>query len=261
MRPFEPGWNDAVRRWAEIRRALGFLTRLPLGTFAESEEMPLAQASWAFPLTGIVIGLLGGIAYAIAALIGLPANAAALAALAAAALVTGALHEDGLADTADGFGGGATRADKLEIMRDSRIGAYGVLALIFSIGLRWSALAALAASGRVMAALIAAHAVSRGLLPLVLRGFEPARADGLGATAGRPDPALAWSAAGIAAIVSIFALDFLPGIAALIAAAIVVALIAAIARRQIGGYTGDTLGAIEQGGEIAMLLAAAAWSS
>jgi adenosylcobinamide-GDP ribazoletransferase len=261
MADLPSGWNDAARRWDEVRRAFGFLTRLPLGAPDAAEDIPLAQASWAFPLVGVAVGLLGGIGYGLAAWIGLPVTVAALVALGVTVLATGALHEDGLADTADGFGGGTTREEKLAIMRDSRTGAYGVLALIFSLGLRVSALAAIADGGRALAALIAAHAVGRGLLPLVLRGLEPARADGLGATAGRPEAALAWSAAGLAAIVAIFALDFLPGIAALIAAALAMALLAAVAQRQIGGYTGDALGAVEQGGEIVMLLAAAAWLS
>ena len=255
------GWNDGARRWQEVRRAFTFLTRLPLGAGTEAEAMPLAEASWAFPLVGSVVGLLGGIGYWLAAWCGLPATASALIAVGVTLLATGALHEDGLADTADGFGGGATREEKLAIMRDSRIGAFGVLALLLSLELRVAALAAIAEAGHVMAALIAAHAVSRGLLPLALRGLEPARADGLGATAGRPEAVLAWSAAGLGAIVAIFALDFLPGIAALIVAALAAALMAAVARRQIGGYTGDALGAIEQGGEVVMLLAAAAWAS
>src|SRR5579864_5025125 len=125
-----PGdWPD------DLLIAAAFLTRMPIPTPAVLPGR-LAQASWAFPLVGVGVGLLGGLAYAFAAWLGLPTLAAALIAVAGTAALTGALHEDGLADTADGFGGGATPEAKLTIMRDSRNGAYGVLALIFSVALR-----------------------------------------------------------------------------------------------------------------------------
>ena len=254
----EPRRRDAARWWEEFRRAASFLTRLPFPPAAPAEA-GLAAASWAFPLVGILVGLIAGIAYALARALHLPAAAASLIALGIGILVTGGLHEDGLADTADALGG-AGRAAKLAIMRDSRIGSYGVLALILGIGLRAAGLAAIGSSGGVLAALVAAHAVGRGVLPLVLRALEPARSDGLGAGAGRPDAMVAWTAAGIAGVVALFALDFLPGLAALIAAAAAVSLAAALARRQFGGYTGDVLGAIEQCGETAMILAAASWA-
>src|SRR5579864_6859060 len=111
-----PGdWPD------DLLIAAAFLTRMPIPTPAVLPGR-LAQASWAFPLVGVGVGL--------------PTLAAALIAVAGTAALTGALHEDGLADTADGFGGGATPEAKLTIMRDSRNGAYGVLALIFSVALR-----------------------------------------------------------------------------------------------------------------------------
>src|SRR5579862_1616236 len=119
MSAFRDTWRD------ELIAALTFLTRLPTGRAAANAPLSrLADTSWAFPLVGLVIGAIGGIAYAIASALALPALAAALIAIAATALVTGGLHEDGLADTADGFGGGATRELKLEIMRDSRIGTF-----------------------------------------------------------------------------------------------------------------------------------------
>src|SRR6185312_15110031 len=121
-------------------------------------------------------------------------------------------------------------------------------------------LVAIGGRGHVLGALIAAHAVGRGVLPLVLRALPPARADGLGAEAGRPEPAIAWSAAGFAALIALFALDLLPGLTALAAAALSTVLGIALARRQIGGYTGDVLGAIEQSGETVMVLVAAAWA-
>ncbi len=256
-----PRRNDAARWWGEFCRALSFLTRLPLQPPPAQAAAPLADAGWAFPLVGLVIGLLSGIAYALAAWVHLPPLAAALIALGVSVRLTGGLQEDGLADTADGLGGGTEREEKLAIMRDSRIGSFGVLALIFSVGLRAAAIAGIATSGGgVIAALIAAHAVARGFLPLVLRGIEPAREDGLGAAAGKPTPAVAWGAAGLAALIALVALDFLPGFTALLAAAAVISLRAVLAQRQLGGYTGDVLGAVEQGGETVVLLVAAAWA-
>jgi adenosylcobinamide-GDP ribazoletransferase len=255
MSAFRDTWRD------EFIAALTFLTRLPLGRAQADAPAPsLAVTSWAFPLVGVVIGAIGGIAYVIARGLALPALAAALIAVATTALVTGALHEDGLADTADGFGGGATREAKLDIMRDSRIGTFGVLALIFSIGLRTAAIAEIGLRWHVFAALIAAHALSRGVLPAAMHRLDPARADGLGAGAGRPEQNQVLIALGIALAVAVIAIGLRAGLSAAIAAALVATALGWLARRQIGGQTGDVLGAIEQVAEAAALLAAAAWS-
>ena len=200
MSAFRDAWRD------EFLAAFTFLTRLPLGSAQTDALRPsLADASWAFPLVGLVIGAIGGIAYAIASALALPALAAALIAVATTALITGALHEDGLADTADGFGGGATRESKLDIMRDSRIGTFGVLALIFSIGLRVVAIADVGTRWHVFAALIAANALSRGVLPAAMHRLDPARADGLGAGAGRPEQNQVLIALAIALVAAVIA--------------------------------------------------------
>src|SRR5882724_1995802 len=152
--PFSDRLIDAAFAWRDdIVAAAGFLTRLPVGHFVSPETGLLARSMRAFPLVGVGIGLIGWGAFRLAEALGLPDAVAALMAPLATVLTTGALHEDGLADTADGFGGGEGRERKLAIMRDSRSGAYGVIALIFSIALRGAALTALAASG-VGAALI-----------------------------------------------------------------------------------------------------------
>jgi adenosylcobinamide-GDP ribazoletransferase len=260
-RPPESDSAELAGWWEELRLAAGFLTRLPLGLPPSPRRGTLAQAAWAFPLVGIAVGLLGGVAYSLVAAAHVPPLAAALTAVAVTILVTGALHEDGLADMADGLGGGADVERKLAIMRDHHIGSYGVLALVLSVGLRAAALAALGDGGRVAAALIAAHALARGGLPVVLLALDPARADGLGAAAGRPEAATAGIAAGIGVVVAVLALGIVAGIGAVIAAGAAMALLGLMARRQIGGYTGDVLGAIEQAGETVMLLAGSAWSS
>lgn len=255
MSAFRDAWRD------EFFAALIFLTRVPIaGTNADAALPSLADASWAFPLVGLVIGAIGGIAYAIAFALGLPALAAALIAVAATALVTGALHEDGLADTADGFGGGATRERKLDIMRDSRIGSFGVIALVVSIGLRTIAIADTGTRWHALLALIAAHALARGVLPAALHKLDPARATGLGAEAGRPEEKQVLIALGLALVIAVITIGFRAGLSAAIVAALVAIAIGWLAQRQIGGQTGDVLGAIEQGAETAALLAAAAWT-
>jgi adenosylcobinamide-GDP ribazoletransferase len=253
MGAFREAWRD------EFLAALTFLTRLPLGMAqAEAQPLSLADTSWAFPVIGVIVGAIGGIAYVIASALALPALAAALIAVATTALITGALHEDGLADTADGFGGGATREAKLAIMRDSRIGTFGVLVLIFSIGLRSAAIADIGLRWHVFAALIAAHALSRGVLPAALHRLDPARSDGLGAGAGRPDQNQVLIALAIALAIAVIVTGLRAGLSAAIVAALVAIAIGALAQRQIGGQTGDVLGAIEQGAETAALLAIAA---
>jgi adenosylcobinamide-GDP ribazoletransferase len=241
----------------EFAVATAVLTRLPVGS-AAGEDGAVAAASWAFPLVGAGIGALAALAFFLAGLCGLANPVAALVALAAGLAVTGAFHEDGLADSSDGFGGGRTRDEKLAIMRDSRQGTFGVVAVVLSLGVRAAALATIGDPIHAGLALIAAHAASRGALPPLMRLLSPARADGLGAAAGRPSLPIAVAAAAIGTVIAIALLGPLRGAVAVLLTAGVLALAAMLARRQIGGYTGDVLGFFQQTGEIAMLLVAAA---
>ena len=239
----------------DLRTGLAFCTRLPV---TAPQAANLAQAAWTFPVVGAVVGALGALVYWVADGLGLPPFVSATLAVAATALVTGCLHEDGLADTADGFGGGGTKARKLEIMRDSRSGAYGVVALLVTVLLRVGAIAALAGPGLAAAALVAAHAGARGVLPLFMRAVPKAREDGLSVGAGTPTT----GAATVAALLGLLALMVCLGAGAgLVAALLVVAGLIVLARlslKQIGGQTGDVLGAVEQMSEILILLTAAA---
>jgi adenosylcobinamide-GDP ribazoletransferase len=240
----------------ELGTGLAFLTRLPVRG-ASGGAGSLARAAWTFPLVGALVGACGALAYWGAAAVGLPPVVAGVLAIAATLLVTGALHEDGLADTADGFGAGGTRERKLEIMRDSRIGTYGVAALGVSILLRAGAVASLIEPVLVAPALIAAHAAARTTLPAFMRFVPRARADGLAAGAGQPSMTSVIVAAlvGAAALAVCFDLmGMLIALALLVAAA---SFMAWLTLRQIGGQTGDVLGALEQTGEILVLLAAA----
>ena len=187
----------------DCKVALAFLTRLPVAPEPTAAGSRLGASVVMFPVVGALIGLLGGGGYALAFWLGLPPLPAATVALATTIWLTGALHEDGLADVADGFGGGRTREDKLRIMRDPRIGSYGALALVLGLLARAGALAALAAPRHVMAALVAAGAVSRAALAAVMTTLPLARADGLAAGAGRPHPLRAAAAVLVAALIAV----------------------------------------------------------
>ena len=233
-----------------------FFTRLPVDPRAGVWQ--LADSAWAFPLVGAGIG--GAIALALlsAQLIGLATWPAALLSILAGLLLTGALHEDGLADTADGFFGGRDREEKLAILRDSRQGTYGVLAVVLSVLLRAAALAGIGDVIHAGLALVAAHAASRAVLPAAMIGLTPARPDGLGATAGIPRAGGAIAAALIGAAIALAALGPVRGAITLCLTGVTIFAMVEFARRQIGGYTGDVLGAFQQVGEIVILLAASA---
>jgi adenosylcobinamide-GDP ribazoletransferase len=246
-----PAVQDVIR---DAGFCLTFFTRLPLPHF-NLEGRNLAQAIWAAPIAGWAVALIGGLVFGIAHWLGLAAGPAAALALAATLLATGFLHEDGLSDTADGFGGGRTRELALEIMRDSRIGAFGACAIGLSLLLRWAALAELADAGAVLIGLIAAHGVSRGLLPAFMRLTPPARADGLSAGAGLVEAPVAVAALVLGAI-PLLALGFGGLTFAAIALALAFFIFREMCLRTIGGQTGDTVGAMQQIAEIITLLIA-----
>ena len=254
MSSIDQAW--LLRRADEFKCGVLFLTRLRYGASDSASGGGIAEAAWAFPLVGILVGFIGAVVFALVQKIGLPAWPAAALSVAATMAVTGCLHEDGLADTTDGFGGGTTRDQKLTIMRDSRIGTYGVCALAIAIILRVSALAILGAAGPVMVALIAAHGASRAVMPVFMMCVPPARRDGLSAGAGRPPQTSAAAAAVIGVLILLLCLGLGHGLVALIVLAIAGALLGWLSRDQIGGQTGDVLGAVEQAGEIAVLLIA-----
>jgi adenosylcobinamide-GDP ribazoletransferase len=245
-------------RVGEFSASIHFLTRLPLPRHevAGAAGANLAQAVWAFPFAGFVVGLVGALAYLVADRLVLFSWPAAALAVAATLFVTGALHEDGLADTADGFGGGDTHERKLEIMRDSRIGTFGVCALIISLLVRTDAIASLTEPVLVAPALIAAHVGARAVLPFVMFLLPAARTDGLAFAAGVPSGVGVAIAAALGFLALLFCLGLGHALVALVALAIVVALMSWLAMRQIGGQTGDVLGAVEQVSEVVILLVA-----
>jgi adenosylcobinamide-GDP ribazoletransferase len=258
MTPISRSWLED--RAEEFKASLAFSTRLPLAHLqsAKGLDMGIAHAAWAFPVVGVIVGLIGALVYLLAHRLGLPAWPAATLSVVATLLVTGALHEDGLADTADGFGGGNSRQNKLDIMRDSRTGAYGVCALVLALLLRIGTLASFTDAHGVLWALIASHSAARAAMTMLMWLLPPARSDGLSFAAGGPPGQGVAAAAAIAVIALLFCLHPVRGAMAALVLIAVVALMAWLAMRQIDGQTGDVLGATEQVGEIAVLLVAVA---
>lgn len=239
------------RAIVDFHLALGLLTRLPI-TLPEGDQ---ARAAWAYPLVGLV---LGGIAAAGGVLViwaGWPSVLVPLVPLLLLTLMTGALHEDGLADSADGLWGGWDAQNRLQIMRDSHIGTYGVLALVFSFLLRWSALAVLFSvnAGYGLAAMLAAAILSRAALPVLMSALPHARGDGLSHRVGPVSRQNALIAVGIAVVMAVLLLGGI-GIWAALWGGLAGFAVAQLALWKIRGQTGDILGAAQQICEIVILL-------
>lgn len=237
---------------ADLAAATALLTRLPAGPLGPPAP-EAARGAWAWPLVGIVVGGLAGLAgLGVWAMGATPAVAAAVV-IASQMALTGALHEDGLADTADGLWGGRDRARRLEIMRDSRIGTYGTAALTLSILLRWSLIATALIQGNLVGVVLTAAVVSRAPMAVLMRWLPAARDDGLSRGAGVPGPGAAQAGVGLAI------LALLPwgghGLAAAILAVLALWAVGRLARARLGGQTGDVLGASQQLSEVAVLAA------
>jgi adenosylcobinamide-GDP ribazoletransferase len=236
-----------------VRTALAFLTRLPVPVPADPS---LSRAAPFFPLVGLIVGALAAGIRAAADQV-LPPLPATLLAIAAALLVTGALHEDGLADVADAVGAHTTKERRLEIMRDPRVGTYGALALILAIGLTATTVAQLDTEHAVRT-LIVAHVLARWAILPVSLALPPARPGGAGALlrAGAPVVAIATV---IAAALALGGAPIAPGATALAAAAVAAALVALVLWRAVGGVTGDGYGATAKVAEVAVCLVLCAW--
>ncbi len=237
----------------DLPAAFGLLTRLPVPVDGAKATARGAAAVWAYPVVGMVIGGVHALALAVLLWLGIPAAITAALVLALGIVLTGAMHEDGLADTADGLWGGWDKARRLAIMKDSHIGTYGVIALALALLLRWLGLVAIAGIGGSALALIVIGGLSRASMVGVMAALPHARDTGLSRSVGRPAPPGAWVAIGLGA-----GLAVVTGYWALIVLAALVALACAfIARAKIGGQTGDILGAVQQLTEIALLVAIA----
>ncbi len=230
---------------SDFWRALALLSRVPVKGIEDFRAEVIARSVWSWPLVGL---LLAGFAMLPAMLVySLTANILifAIIALAGMVLLTGSMHEDGIADCADGFGGGFERARKLEIMRDSHIGTYGVVALILCFGLRLILLFAAGDAGQAAILFLVMAIASRAAMPVVMHILPPARADGLGKGAGTPNVKMVGLGVGLAFILSLVLSGLFATMAILMGGLVAVGIVVAVAKWQIGGQTGDVLGATQ----------------
>ena len=243
--------DQGLVKASDFPLALALLTRLPVHVSSFERG---ARAAWAYPLVGLMTGGLAGLGGLAALWVGLPAPLAALIALGLLTVITGAMHEDGLADTADGLWGGWDRARRLDIMKDSQIGSYGVIALVLAFSARWAALWLLfeAGPGPALTGLLVAPMLSRATMPALMAALPHARDHGLSRSIGRPAPATALLAVGLAAGLGLLLLGWAV-FGALFWASLLALAVGWTAQAKIKGQTGDILGATQQVTEIAVL--------
>ena len=253
--------RNFLSEWYEdIKIASHFLLRIPLPFSGTDWSKGLGTAIRAFPVVGAFIGAIGAIIMLLLTNTALsPLNCGFLV-IGAQILITGALHEDGLADFTDGLGGGKNREERLRIMRDSFVGTFGILILICSVGLRVTALASLIEK-EFVAALLAAGIFSRALIPIVMSILNPAQNNGLGASAQKPEISATVTACAIGIISIFFFLNFNQAITACILCLILLTILMFVAHSRLGGYTGDVLGASQQVTETAILISVAGWQT
>ena len=232
--------------------AVRFFTRLPVPAWVGHSQEALDRAARYFPLVGILVGALGGLTFLLAALV-LPVSIALLFSMAATLLVTGAFHEDGLADAVDGFGGGWTRERTLEIMKDSRIGSYGAIALVLLLLAKFMALVELDML-LIAPALIAGHALSRLCATSVMHFLDYARDEGKAKPLATRISLGELAVAGFFGLIALVLLPPLSVITGVLLAAAATAYLTRKFHRRLGGYTGDCLGATQQLAEVAFYL-------
>jgi adenosylcobinamide-GDP ribazoletransferase len=258
-----PGRTDGVvlRELRSLLTAVQYFTRMPVPVWVGHDAAQLARAARYFPVVGIGVGALGAAALWVAAFFFTPLPAVVVS-TALTVCITGAFHEDGLADTIDGLGGSMNRERALEIMKDSRVGTFGVLGLVFTVLLKISALAALPLP-EAMTALIAGHGLSRAYA-VVLTWRLPYAREGASTRAKPVVENVRTSDVIVALICGLAPLPFIGvhAVFGMLAAALALLLSYRWFRRRLGGYTGDTLGATQQFCEAAFYLALlAAWNS
>jgi len=240
---------------------LAFFSRVPLprtlgGRISHDDK--LGEAAYLFPVAGMIIAVPVALTW-YAGSFYLPSFIAAGLAIGIGLLITGGLHEDGFADCADGLGATSKRERALEIMRDSRIGTYGTLALILSVGLRWAALASLSPIAGILAIFVC-HSGARSAMTIAMQTSHYARTDGLGKQADDMTTGNFFLTLGIALAIA-FCMGWFWGIVALILGWIAAWIFLKRLETRLGGYTGDGLGAMEQIAEIVILVTlAGAWS-
>ncbi|MAN46665.1 MAG: adenosylcobinamide-GDP ribazoletransferase [Alphaproteobacteria bacterium] len=249
---------------AKFALAVQFLTRLPIPARIKFTPERMAGSVAYYPLVGLLVGGLSALIFWAASL-ALPVLVSLILAVAAGFLLTGGFHEDGLADTFDGIGGGLTRERSLEIMKDSRIGTYGTLALVSMIALKVAALSEMAQASPllVLGLLPAAHGLSRFSSVMVIATSKYVRDEGTGKPVARGSSALTLTIAGVTAAAILAGLIWagppmlaVYGVIGLVAGHV---LMRAFFERKLKGYTGDTLGAVQQLSEVGFYLGVLSW--
>ncbi|NTZ90925.1 adenosylcobinamide-GDP ribazoletransferase [Agrobacterium tumefaciens] len=250
----------------DVVHSVAFLSRLPVPSrfFGDGDGISMRRTARVFPAAGLLIALPAAFLVVIFAAFDASPQLTGWLAIALTALITGALHEDGLADMADGFGAGKDKARTLEIMKDSRIGSYGAIAMILSFALRATALASLIETlpaKTAAAGLIAAAVMSRALMVWHWQALPAAKTSGIAANAGQPGKierniALATGLL-LFALFTLHALPLLSIAAVLVVACLSAMLFGRLCASKIGGHTGDTIGACQQITEIVTLVALA----
>ena len=262
------------KEWRYFLLAVGFFTRIPVPSFVDFQESELNQSVKYFPLIGCLVGLIGLATFYIPSHI-FPHTVAVLISMAATIFATGAFHEDGLADSADGLGGGWKREQVLTIMQDSRLGTYGAVALFFALMAKFQLLTSMHAD-TVMMILICAHALSRLSAVWLMTTLPYAKADSQ--SSGKVKPLATeisrtdYWLANLFGLLPLFVLlwviqtsiqhwQITLGFVCLLFAAIGAGWLwwLSLLKRKLGGYTGDTLGAIQQISEIMFYLATLTW--
>lgn len=249
------------QQWAIFLLAVQFLTRLPVPASAGFTPERLTAATRFYPLVGALIGGGAALAYALSASL-FPPMVAVLLSIVASLALTGAFHEDGLADMFDGVGGGLTRERALEIMKDSRIGTYGAAALILALALKAATLAAMPALAVVLA-LVAGHALSRFSAVLVIATSAYVRDHGTAkpvAEGVSPESLLIATTTALALVLALaIGLGIMAALLGLAGLAAGNWAMRRVFERKLGGYTGDCLGAVQQGSELGFYLGVLAW--
>ena len=240
----------------DILLSLSFLTRIPISKDLVFERN-LMDAAWSFPLIGALVGFLGGIVALLLSYFNIPPIIISLITIGAIILLTGGLHEDGLADTADGFGSNKNPEDKINIMRDSQIGVYGTLALIIAISVKAFALTELINKDpffTCIIALIVSGALSRSTIVGIAFFLEKASETGLASFAGKPKANGAGMCFLISILFCIFLLPLTKVLAAMFLSIVTTVVIGFLSKKQINGYTGDILGTTQILSETAILI-------
>jgi len=242
------------REWQIFLLALGFLSRLPVPPDPDFSQDKLDGAARYFPAVGLLLGAISAVALLTFDALFNNLPLAVLLSMGVGLMVSGAFHEDGLADSADGFGGGWQRDDVLRIMKDSRIGSYGTVALVMVLGIKALALSSLPSASSAALALLLAQPLSRWLAVSYLVDLQYVSGEGKSKPLATALPLSQWWLAGLAVLLPALFIDVGQWLLMTFSLLIFRIVFARYLRRRLGGYSGDALGAAQQLSELLIYL-------